>query len=72
MEKTSKTDSLGGGEVGIVGGLEKTEQFNSRGRGWFLNCFFLSFSKHENYSIKKICVYSKSKVKTRVTSKQNL
>ena len=37
-----------------------------------LNCFFLSFSNHENYSIKNICVYSKSKIKTKVTSKQNL
>ena len=38
----------------------------------FLNCFFLSFSNHENCSIKNICVYSKSKIKTKVTSKQNL
>ena len=28
--------------------------------------------KHENYSIKNICVYSKSLIKTKVTSKQNL
>ena len=55
----------------IVGGLEKTEHFNRR-EGWLLNCFFLSFSNHENYSIKNICVYSKSKIKTKVTSKQNL
>ena len=38
----------------------------------FLNCFFLSFSNHENCSIKKICVYSKSKIKTKVTGKQKL
>ena len=37
-----------------------------------LNCFFLSFFNYENYSIKKIWVYSKSKIKTKVTSKQNL
>ena len=40
--------------------------------GWLLNIFFLSFFNHENYSIKKICVYSKSKIKTKVTSTQNL
>ena len=49
------------------------KNFNSWGLvGWLLNCFFLSFSNHENYSIKNICVYSKSKIKTKVTSKQNL
>ena len=47
------------------GGVEKTENFHSRRVGWFLNCFFLSFSSHENYSIKNICVYSKSKIKTK-------
>ena len=52
-------------------GLEKTENFNSW-RSWLLNCFFLSFSNHENYSIKKICLYSKSKTKTKATSKKNL
>ena len=52
-------------------GLGKTESFNSRG-GWLLNCFFLSFSDHENYSIKNICVFSKSKIKTEVTRKLNL
>ena len=30
-------------------------------KGLLLNCFFLSFSNHKNYSIKNICVYSKSK-----------
>ena len=55
----------------IVGRLEKTEHFNRR-EGWLLNCFFLSFSNHENYSIKNICVYSKSKMKIKLTSKQNL
>ena len=41
------------GGIGIVGGLEKTANFNSReggwegrGVGWLLNCFFLSFSNH--------------------------
>ena len=61
VRKTSKTNSRGG----------ETESFNRRGN-WLLNCFFLSFSNHENYSIKNICVYSKSKIKTKVTSKQNL
>ena len=55
--------------VGIVAG--GTKNFNGQGRG-VLNCFFLSFSNHENYSIKNFCVYSKSKIKTKVTSKQNL
>ena len=32
---------------------------------------FLSFSNHKNYSIKNISVCSKSKIKTKVTSKQN-
>ena len=40
--------------------------------GWLLNCIFLSFSNHENYSAKNICVYSKSKIKTKATSKQDL
>ena len=57
----------------MVGGLEKIGNFdNWRGGGWLLNCFFPSFSNHENYSIKNICVYSKSKIKTKVTNKQNL
>ena len=60
----------GGGGGGIIGGVEKTENFNSQW-GWFLNRFFISFSNHENYSIKNICVYSRSKIKTKVTSKQN-
>ena len=42
------------------------------GWGWLLNCFFLSLCNHENYSIKNIWVYSKSKITTKVTSKQNL
>ena len=42
------------------------------GGGWLLNWFFLSFSNHQNYSIKNIFVYSKSKIKTKVTSKQKL
>ena len=43
-----------------------------RGSVWLLNYFFLSFSNQKNRSIKNICVYSKSKIKTKVTSKQNL
>ena len=52
--------------------------WNSRGAGrgleknWLLNWLFLSFSNHENYSIKNICVSSKNKIKTKLTSKQNL
>ena len=34
------------------------------GRGWLLNCFFLSFCNYENCSIKKIWADSKSKIKT--------
>ena len=63
----------GGGGLERYGRLERTENFNSKGDGGqLLNFFFLSFSNHENYPIKKICVRSKSKVKTKVTSKQNL
>ena len=43
--------------------------------GWLLNCFFLSFSNRENYSNKGISVYTIkawSKIKTKVTGKQNL
>ena len=32
----------------------------------------VSFSNHENYSIKNIYVFSKIKIKTKVKSKQNL
>ena len=56
-------------------GLEKTKSFNSWGGGggggvggWLLNCFFLSFSNHGNYGIENICVCSKSKIKTKVTT----
>ena len=59
------------GMVGIVvgegRGLEKSENFDSRGGGVKLNFFFLSFFNHENYSIKNICVCSKSKIKTKET-----
>ena len=60
-----------------VGGWKKLKVLIAWGGGgggeeWLLNCFFLSFSNLENYSIKNICVYSKSKIKTKVTSKQNL
>ena len=37
-----------------------------------LNYFFFLLFYHEKYSIKDICVYSKSKIKTKVTSKQIL
>ena len=48
--------------VGTVGGgVEKTENLNGPGGGRGLNCFFLSFSNHENYGVKTICVYSESK-----------
>ena len=70
MEKLSKTNSREG-RCWNSRGVRKTESFNSR-RGWVLNCVFLSFFNHENYSVKNICVYSKSKIKTKVTSKQNL
>ena len=50
----------------IVGRLEKTGNFNSRGVS------FLSFSNLESYSIKNICVNSKSEIKTKVINKQNL
>ena len=67
----SKTNNGGGGV-----GWKKLEILLARGggggEGWLLNCFFLSFSNHENYSVKNICAYSKSKIKTKVTSKQNL
>ena len=58
----------GGGSWNSRRGWEKLS-FNSEA-GWLLN--FLSFSNHENYSINNICVYSKSKIKTKVTRKQNL
>ena len=60
----------GGGGGGNSRGLEKIQNFKSQ--RWLLKCFFLSFSDHENQSIRNICVYSKSKIKTNVTSKQNL
>ena len=69
MEKYQRL--IVGGGWGDGGVLEKTESSNSQS-GWLLNCFFLSFSNHKNYSIKNICVYSKSKIKTKVTNKQNL
>ena len=42
------------------------------GGGLAFKFLFVSFSNHENYSIKNICAYSKSKIKTKATSKQNL
>ena len=55
------------GELGLKISIAAGEVVSSQ-----LNCFFLSFSNHENYSIKNICVYSKSKIKTKVRRKQNL
>ena len=52
-------------------GVGKNWEFEYLG-GWLLNYFFLSFSNHENCSVKNICVYSKRKIKTKVTSNQNL
>ena len=71
VRKISNTNSCGCVCVGGGRGVEKTENFNSRS-GWLLNCFFLSFSNHENYTIKNICVYSKSKIKTKETNRPNL
>ena len=65
----------------IVGGLEYLggggggggKKFKNRGGGGcLLNCFLLSFSNHENYSIKNICEYSKSKIKTKNKTENNL
>ena len=51
-------------------GLDKMKTLIAR-VGWLLNCFLLSFFSHENYSIKSICVYIKSKIR-KVTNRQNL
>ena len=59
--------------VGGGGGGEKTENFNNRGGGWlFLNCFFFPFLTMKTTVIKNFFVFSKSKIKTKVISKQNL
>ena len=42
------------------------------GENWHLNCFFLSFSSHENYSTKDILVHRKSNIGIKVTNTQNL
>ena len=61
MENNLKTNSRGGGVE-----CEESEYFNRKeksgkvGEGFF----FPSFSNHENCSI-NICVYSKSKIKTK-------
>ena len=57
-----------------IRGVGKNESFNSRWEGvaFKLLFAFFCFSNHENYSIKNICVYSKSKIKTKVASKKNL
>ena len=53
--------------IKILCGIDKMQN-----KGWLLNCLFLSFCNRKNYSIKNIWVYSKSKIKTKVRSKQNL
>ena len=69
-----KYQKLISGEVGIVRGDLNLKVLIAwgGGRGWLLNCVFLSFSNHKNYSITDICVHRKSKIKTKVRSKQNL
>ena len=67
----SKVSNRQGGGVGIVGVVEKNWNLSSREGGSF-KLLFLCFSNHENYSIKKSCVYSKSKMNVTVTSKQNI
>ena len=60
---------MGGGREGVEIVGKKYQELIVGGRkrgGW------LSFSNYENYSIKNICVYMKSKIKTKVTSTQNL
>ena len=57
-----------------MGGLKKLKILIAGGEGGGLafKLLFLYFSNHENYSIKNICVYSKSKIKTKETNEQNL
>ena len=62
----------GGGSWNSRKGWKKVKLLIARGEGWLLYCFFLSFSSHENCSIKNICVYSKSKIKTKGTKEQNV
>ena len=69
LEKISKTN--GRGDWNSRGLEKKLKVLIAGGRGWILNCFFRSFSNHKNYSIKNICAYSNSKMKTKVTNKQN-
>ena len=57
---------------GRGGGWKKLKILIAGAGGVKLNFFFLSFFNHENYSIKNICVCSKSKLKTKETNKQNL
>ena len=56
----------GGEEVGVLKGG------GGGGGGWLLNFFFPSFSNHDSYNIKNIRVCSKSKIKAKVSTKQNL
>ena len=65
----------GGGGLGLEqwGVWKKLKFLIVGGRvGWLLNSSFLSFFNHKNYSINNVCVCNKSKIKTKVTSKQNL
>ena len=72
LEKISKTSSREALVLELQG-LEKTEDFNHWGGGWLaFKLLFFPFFNRENYIIKNIWVYSKSKIKTKVTSKQNL
>ena len=55
----------------IVGGLEKLKILIA-GRGLAFKFLFLLLCNHENYSIRNIWVFSKSKMNTQVTNKENL
>ena len=58
--------------VEIVGRVEKEWKFKQPGWGLAFKLLFSFFPNNESYSIKNICVYSKSKIKPEVTNKQNL
>ena len=64
LEKISKTNNQR-----ELGGWKKLRILIAEGLAFRL--LFLSFTNHENYSIKNICIYSKSKIKTKVTNKHN-
>ena len=60
LKKISKTYSQGVGIVRKGEGVWKKLKILIAGEEWILDCFFLSFPNRENYSIKNICIYSKS------------